>query len=112
MRFDFRLPAIVPEMTDGKIYSILSQEGTQIPVGGPLLEIVVDLSNLVAHDCPPISLYRVFLREVAWLRKLQIKPDDIASVGTLLAILSTTASEPLDERAERPIRVSVAGVLW
>jgi hypothetical protein len=112
MRFDFRLPAIVPEMTDGKIYSILSQEGTQIQVGGALLEIVVDLSNIVAHDCPPISLYRVFLREVAWLRKLQVRRDDIASVGTILAILTTTANEPLEELAKRPIRVSVAGVLW
>ena len=112
MRFDFKLPAIVPEMTDGKIYSILSQEGTQIRVGGALLEIAVDLSNIVPHDCPPISLYRVFLREVAWLRKLQVKQNDIASVGTILAILTTTASEPLGERAERTIRVSVAGVLW
>jgi hypothetical protein len=112
MRFDFRLPAIVPEMTDGKIYSILAKEGMQILVGGALLEITVDLSNIVAHDCPPISHYRVFLREGAWLRKLQVKQDDIAPVGAILAILTTTANESLEDRAKRPIRVSVAGVLW
>ena len=112
MRFDFRLPAFIPEMTDGKIYSILAEEGTQIRVGGALLEIAVDLSNVVAHDCPPIFLYRVFLREAAWLRKLLVKRDDLASVGAPLAVLTTTANEPLEEHAKRPIRVSVAGVLW
>jgi pyruvate/2-oxoglutarate dehydrogenase complex dihydrolipoamide acyltransferase (E2) component len=112
MRFDFLLPAIVPEMTHGKIYSILAKEGAQIRVGGALLEIAIDLSNIVAHDCPPIFLYRVFLREAAWLRKLLVKQDDLASVGAPLAVLSTTASEPLEENATRPIRVSLAGVLW
>jgi hypothetical protein len=92
-RFHFKLPAIVSD-----------EEGMQLHVGHALPEVAVDLSNTVPHDCPPIFHYRVLLREAAWVQKLLVRREQLASVGTTLSILTTTADEPVE------LQTGVAGV--
>jgi hypothetical protein len=111
MILSFKLPLIVPQMVDAAVHVVLAEAGQQLRVGSPLLELTVDLSSIVAHDCPPVSHYRVVLREAAWLRRLLVTPGSIAAVGDMLAEFSTTADEPLDADATRPIRVNLAGVI-
>ena len=110
MLLGLALPRIVPQMAEGKIHVLLAKEGERLRVGSPLLEVAVDLSRVVAHDCPPISHYRMVLREPAMLRRLLVAEGDIVEVGGPLALLSS-GEDALEGAPTRDIRVTVAGVV-
>ncbi len=80
-------------------------------LGARILDLSVDLSAAVAHDCPPISHYRIVLRERAWLRRLCVKPGAQVAADEVLAQFSTDPDEPLDGEPGRAVRVSIAGIL-
>lgn len=110
MRLDLPLTAIVPQMAEAKILRLLAQQGDALGIGAALLEIEVDLSSQVTHDCPPISYFRIVLREKAHLRRWDVSPGDTLPVGQLLAVLSQTSDETLDGEAARRVRTNAAGI--
>lgn len=85
--------------------------GVELGVGSKLLDLRVDLSAVAAHDCPPISFYRVVLRERGWLRRLDVPVGAAVDVGNMLAVFTSGEADPLDGVATRPLRVTVAGIV-
>ena len=110
MIISLKLPAILPQMTEAAITAILSVPGPLKP-GAPLFDVRVDLSAVALQDCPPVSYYRLALREAVWLRRILVVPDARPAVGTVLALFSTTADEDLDQPAARAVRHMIAGIL-
>ncbi len=104
------LPAILPEMTEACVTGILSTPGALRP-GAPLLDLSVDLSAVALQDCPPISYYRLALREAAWLRRVMVAVSDRPAVGATLLLFSTEADEDLSQAPARQIRHMVAGIV-
>jgi hypothetical protein len=105
------VPRINDYMTTAIVDTIYSSEGEALPVGTKLFDLTIDLSRAVAHDCPPISYFRVVLRERAWLRRLSIAEGDEPATGEPLALFSTEPDESLDAPAARPVRVAIAAIL-
>lgn len=116
MLLTLTLPRIGEQMTSGVIKTVHAAEGAALSVGGKLFDVIVDLSAIAPHDCPPISLYRIALREALWLRRLAVAARDEVPVGTPLALLTTTPDEPLDDPLPRPParspRVTIAGIVY
>jgi hypothetical protein len=104
------LPRIHELMTTARIEAVYVATGQELGVGARLADITVDLSSLAAQDCPPISHYRLLLRERLWVRELAMAAGDDLTVGALLARFSQDPHEPLVGPA-REARVSMAGIL-
>ena len=111
MQLEFELPAIVPQMVEAKVLQLLAKEGDGLAMGAGLVELEVDLSSYVIHDCPPISYFRIVLREAAWLRRFAVTVGETVPVGRIIAQLSTTPDESLGGDGARRVRVNVAGVI-
>jgi hypothetical protein len=105
------LPRIGEYMTSAVIKKLHAAEGTALTPGAKLLDLTVDLSAAVPHDCPPISHYRVTLRDRVWLRRLAVAAGDEVEIGETLARFTTEPDEPLDGDPVRAVRVSLAGIL-
>jgi pyruvate/2-oxoglutarate dehydrogenase complex dihydrolipoamide acyltransferase (E2) component len=105
------LPRINQYMTVGTIKKIHAAEGEFLSPGAKLLDLLVDLSSIAPHDCPPISLYRVSMRDRAWLRQLAVSPGDTVAVGTDLARFTTEPGEPLTGVPARQTRITIAGII-
>lgn len=84
--------------------------GDRLRKGDSLLDLIVDLSAGVVRDCPPISTCRIFLREEAWLRSVEVGSNVEIAPGAQLALLSTEPDSP-PETPRREARVSVATML-
>ncbi len=95
MLLAFALPRVNPHMSSAIVSAIHAREG----------------DALAAQDCPPISHFRVVLRERAWLRRLLVARGDEVAVGAPLAWFSTEPDEPLDAAPAREARISIAGIL-
>lgn len=80
-------------------------------MGSKLIDLSVDLSSAFAQECPPISFFRVVLREPAWLRILDVAPGDHCNLDELVAVFSTDPDEDLSQPAARAIRTTVAGIM-
>lgn len=106
------LPQVNANMKSAMVQALYPSEGTLLVPGAKLLDLKVDLSLAVGHDCPPVSFYRLALRERAWLRKLLVAAEDDVAVGAPLAILSTEPDESLDPAPGRDARLSIAGILY
>jgi len=111
MILSLSLPKIMSEMTTAQIQIIYPAEGSLIISGGKLLDLQVDLSLAVTHDCPPLSFHRIALREKVWLRRILAPLDEELGIGTQLALFSTQADESLDVAPERELRTSIASIL-
>lgn len=111
MLLDLTLPRISEHMTSALVRTIYAEVGTALPLGAKLLDLRVDLSAVMPQDCPPISMYRIALRDRVWLRKLAVAPGDDIAVGALMGLFSTDPEESLDGDAARSVRVTIAGIL-
>ena len=98
-------------MTTAVIKKLHATEGTSLTIGAKLLDFTVDLSASLLHDCPPISHYRVTLRDRVWLRRLAVAAGDKVAIGETLARFTTEPDEPLDGDPVRAVRVSLAGII-
>ena len=105
------VPRINDYMTTAIVEQVYAAEGAVLGVGAKLLDLTVDLSAAAPHDCPPISHFRLVLREPARLRRVLIAPGDEPAVGARLAIFTTEPDEPLAALAARPVRVAIAAIL-
>jgi hypothetical protein len=105
------LPRINDHMTTASIEAIHADVGAALAPGAKLLDLTVDLSAIAPQDCPPVSHYRLVLRDRVWLRRMALARGDEVDVGALVAEFTTTPDEPLDVEPARAVRVTVAGIL-
>jgi hypothetical protein len=105
------LPRINEYMTTAVIKKIYASAGAALTVGAKLLDLSVDLSAVLPHDCPPVSLYRIALRDRVWLRGLDVAPGDEVGIGAALAHFSTEPDEPLGGEPARAVRITLAGII-
>lgn len=105
------LPSIHPLMRSARVEAVHAVPGTALAPGAKLLDLRVDLSLAVAHDCPPVTYHRIALRERAWLRRFEVTAGDDVAAGAVVALFSTGPDESLDAPPGRAVRVSVAGIL-
>lgn len=99
------------QMDHGLVDKVHMTPDAALAIGGKLLDLKVDLSGAQAHDCPPVTYYRLVSRDRAWLRALKVGPQDRCEIGQVLALFSTTPDEDLDQPVEREIRTSVAAII-
>jgi hypothetical protein len=111
MIYAFRLPTINPLMSDARIECVFAEPGDPLKAGSKLLDLGIDLSSAFAQECPPISFYRVVLRERAFLRKFDAARGQLCQPGALIALFSTEPDEDLNTSPSRDIRFTVAGIL-
>jgi hypothetical protein len=105
------LPRINAHMTTAIVGLVHAGVGAALPIGGKLMDLTIDLSAAAPHDCPPISHYRLTLRDKVWLRRLDVAAGDEPEVGASLALFSTEPDEPLDAAPARAVRLAIAGVI-
>jgi pyruvate/2-oxoglutarate dehydrogenase complex dihydrolipoamide acyltransferase (E2) component len=106
------LPRIIPAMTSGVIEAIHAEVGASMKGTAKLLDVSVDLSAVAPQDCPPVSLYRLVVRDHVWLRTLAVAPGDEVPVGAQLAQFTAEADEPLDVEPARQARITIAGIVF
>ncbi|MDR3418130.1 MAG: hypothetical protein P4L83_18310 [Nevskia sp.] len=111
MLLTLKLPLINEHMSTAVIGVIHATEGDAMQPGAKLLDLTVDLSAASVQDCPPVSAYRIALRDRAWLRRVCVARGDEVGVGTTLALFSTTPDEPLDASPIHAARVTIAGIV-
>lgn len=111
MIYEFKLPLIVPQMSGARIEFIHAKVGDSVKMGSKLIDLSVDLSSAFAQECPPISFFRVVMREAAILRKLDLEPGQLFQLDDVLAVFSTTPDEDLSQPAERGVRTNIAGIV-
>lgn len=111
MLLTLALPLINPTMTEASIDEVHVTAGAEVKSGSKLLDLKMDLSAAVRHDCPPVSYYRLVTLEQAWLRRLEARPDDRIKPGITIALFSTEPTESLDASPVRHIRVSLASII-
>jgi hypothetical protein len=110
MLYDLRLPKINPNMSAAVVECAYADSGALLKVGDKLFDLSVDLSSGFSQYCPPISYFRVVVREKLWLRKTLVVPGDSCDVGAPLALFSTEQDESLEGAPARAIRITTAGI--
>lgn len=111
MIFELRLPVINPQMS-GATLEYLHSTGGSLKVGSKLLDVSVDLGKAFAQECPPISYYRFVMREAVWLREIKVRPGQYSEVDDPIALFSSEPDEDLNQPIKRPVRVTVAGIMY
>jgi len=105
------VPRINDHMTEAIVEAVYAEEGEALAIGAKLFDITVDLSAAAPHDCPPISHYRLVLRERAWLRRIDARRREVCPLGAPLALFSTLPDEPVDQPPARRPRMTVAMIM-
>ena len=105
------LPSINQSADTAVVETIYPSEGSLLQPGSKLVDLKVDLSLAVAHDCPPITFHRIAVRERVWVRRILVSAGEELPVGSVLALCSTAPDEPVDEEPARALRVSIIGNL-
>jgi hypothetical protein len=111
MIFEFRLPLISPHMSVALIECLYATPGASLKTGDKLLDLRVDLTDTFAQDCPPVSFYRIIMRENAVLREFLVGAGSPCKPADLIAVFSTRADEPKDQPPQRPLRFATAGIV-
>ena len=89
MLYDLRLPKINPNMSSAIVECVYAKPGILLKAGEKLFDLSVDLSGGYSQYCPPISYFRVVVREKLWLQKTLVNLGDSCDVGDTLALFST-----------------------
>jgi hypothetical protein len=110
MIYEFRLPRIVPQMIGATVECVHAKRGDALKMGSKLVDLSVDLTSAFAQECPPISFFRVVLRESAWLRKFDVELGRFSQLDEVIAVFSTDQDEDINQSAARQIRATVAGI--
>ena len=110
MRHELRLTKINPNMNAAVIETIYATAGSALKVGDKLCDLSVDLSSGFSQYCPPISYFRVVVRENVWLQNLLVTPGDSCDVGQLMAVFTTEPDDPGEQPSARPLRITTAGI--
>jgi pyruvate/2-oxoglutarate dehydrogenase complex dihydrolipoamide acyltransferase (E2) component len=105
------LPKMIEHMTAATIEAVHVAPGRSLRAGEKLMDVSVDLGGAFLQNCPPISYYRLVLREAATLERVCVAPGDQCEPGAVLALFGSNADEPDDGTMGRPVRVATAGIL-
>lgn len=105
------LPVTHEAMAAARIDAVHPAIDQELRPGARLFDFTVGLDAAAAHDCPPVTHYRMTSRETAWLRRIEVAEGETAAVGAPLALLSSSPDEPIDGEPGRGARVSVAAIL-
>lgn len=111
MLLNLTLPRIDDLMQYAEITAVHARCGERLALGAKLMGLKVDLSEVVMHDCPPVSHYLITMRDTAVLRRLDAAVGDRLAAGAALALFSDTPDAPLDVAPDRQARISVIGVV-
>jgi pyruvate/2-oxoglutarate dehydrogenase complex dihydrolipoamide acyltransferase (E2) component len=111
MILEFKLPLITPLMTEALIECHHAVPGAALKPGDKLFDLSVDLSTSFSQDCPPISYYRIVMRERAFLRELRQAAGQTCKVGEIVALFGTEAEEATDQPPQRAIRFATATII-
>jgi len=107
-----KLPKLMAEVSSAKIERIFATEGQFLKPGMKICDLRIDLSAVAAHDCPPVSFFRVAFRDQGWLRRLNIAAGDTRETGAELALFSTELDEAIDGTPARQARFTTAGIIY
>jgi hypothetical protein len=105
------VPRINPLMTTARVSVIHAAAGAAIAVGGKLLDLTIDLSAAVPHDCPPVGHFRLIARDRVWLRRLDAAAGDERPAGASLALFTTDPDEPLEGPPARQLRMATVAIV-
>jgi hypothetical protein len=111
MIYEFRLPAVNPHMTGARIECYYAEPGDALKTGAKLLDLGIDLSSAFAQECPPVSFFRVVLRETLILRSLAFARGDFCPVGEIIALFSGERDEDITAPPARGVRFATAGIV-
>lgn len=111
MIYELRVSVIVAHMTGATIECLHATPGTMLKAGTKLLDLSVDLGSAFAQECPPISFYRIVMREPAWLRSIDAAPGEFRALNEMVALFSTDPDEALTTVPARAIRTTTAGII-
>jgi len=109
--YDWKLPEIVDGMASATLENVYIGEGDTLKAGSKLFDISVDLSSAFTQECPPISYFRVIVREPVHVRRIHFKPGQTMDVGAVVALFASDPEEDPDAAAERPVRIATAGIM-
>lgn len=112
MLLELRIPKINEHMSNALIENLYAEVDNEIMVGQKIFDLSVDLGSAFSQDCPPISYYRLVLRERVWLRKRSVTVGEQHDAGTVMAIFSTEPDEPDGGIIARQVRVATAGIMY
>ena len=111
MLLTLKLPNLLANARLAQIETLFVVEGQLLKPGMKIVDLRIDLTSVVAHDCPPVSFYRIAFRDHAWLRRLSVANGDTLEIGTELALFSTEENEPLNGSVGRSARFITAGII-
>jgi hypothetical protein len=98
-------------MSEALIECVYATPGSALKTGNKLLDLSVDLSSAFSQDCPPISFFRIVMRENVVLREFRLARGQPCKVGELIAVFSTDADEAKDQPSQRGVRFATAGII-
>jgi hypothetical protein len=107
-----KLPRLITDVTCAKIERVFATEGQFLKPGTKICDLRIDLSAVAAHDCPPVSFFRIAFRERAWLRRLNVASGEIRETGAELALFSTEQDESVESVPARLARFTTAGIIY
>lgn len=111
MRLRLTMPRFGDQMQQARIETAYVTPGDELKPGSKLFDVRVDLGGAGTQDCPPLAFFRLVCLERAWVRTVAVRPGESLTDGAPLAEFTTTADEPLDTTATRPLRTSRASIL-
>jgi hypothetical protein len=105
------LPTILGTMAEAIVECVYARPEASMKPGDKLLDLSIDLSGAFLQNCPPISYYRLIVRERAILRRMIAAQGEAHAPGDCLAVFSTEPGEADDGPIGRPVRITTAGIL-
>jgi hypothetical protein len=112
MLLALRWPELGRNMVHGTVHRVFVADGKSVDRGDALFELRIDLTDIAAQNCGPVSFFRIVAAESGWTRSVHVAAGEHCRIGDPLALLSTQADEPMHEDVvARGFRVSVVGVL-
>lgn len=113
------LSLLLPHTSEGlgraRIDAVYPAAGDTLEAGARLFDFTVGLDAASEFDCPPVTSYRMILREAARVRRLDAEPGQMLAAGAVLGLLVSGDGAGQDvgegEEPQRGARVSVAAIL-
>ena len=110
MEFTLVLPTLSDDGSPALIRRLHVEPNQSVTRGAALLDISITLGGGQAHDCPPISPFRIHAREAATLTQWHVKQGDSVAPDTILASLQPQGV-PNNSELTRPLRQTVSGII-
>lgn len=111
MLLAIELPQLHELMSTAVVSKVHAVPGAELAPGAPLLDLRVDLSHEAAHDCAPVSYFRLVVRDRGVLRTLAVDVGSELAAGQRIGVLTTTADETSEAEPARAARLTTVGVV-